>query len=110
MRLLRIEPDVLAVAALSCLMLVPQAWSASPPHPARFRIHAISTADLEFPSSLSAVTGLENFAAWTTALERRSDRVLQRLSERMRAFEQRYSRYSTAPPPARSIHCDPDSE
>ncbi|NWF83262.1 MAG: hypothetical protein HXY18_05475 [Bryobacteraceae bacterium] len=111
MKVLRIEPDVVAVAVLSLLMLAPALLAAGPPRSGEpIRIHAASGGELELTPARSALEGLDNLSVWTAEFERRGERVWQRLSERMRVFEERFSRYSTVPPPSRSIYCETDSE
>lgn len=111
MKVFRMEPDVVAVAVLSILMLAPALLAARPPRSGgAFRIHAVSARAFERMPPRSALERLDNLSVWTAEFERRGERVWQRLSERMRAFEERFARYSTVPPPSRNIYCETDSE
>lgn len=111
MRIFRQEPDVVAVAVLALLMLVPAAVQARPPRRGEaFRIRPVSeNGDAVFVNP-DSMDGFENLVGWTDSLERRGERVWQRLSERMRLFEERFEKLSTAPPRLQSIHCETDSE
>lgn len=111
MKAFRIEPDVVAVAVLSILMLAPALLAEGPPRGGgMIRIHAASAGEPELLPARSALESLDNLSVWTAELERRGERVWRRLSERMRVFEERFARHSTVPPPSRNIYCETDSE
>jgi hypothetical protein len=111
MRLFRQEPDLIAVAALALIMLVPAALQAGPRRGGgHIKLRMASQGENLVFVNPDAMEGFEDLVDWTSRLERRGERVWQRLSERMRSFEDRFERYSTAPPRMQPIHCETDSD
>jgi hypothetical protein len=111
MRILRHNPDVIALAILGLLLFAP---AVAAPHATRsshvFQLTPAGWSDLALASDPAQINGLEDLAIWTTNLELRGERVWQRLSDRMRRFEQRFEKYSTVQPRSRSVYCEAESE
>jgi len=111
MRILRHNPDVIALAILGLLLFAP-AFAA--PHATRnshvFQLTPAAWGDFTLASDPGEINDLADLAVWTNNLELRGERVWQRLSDRMRRFEQRFEKFSTVQPRSRSVYCEADSE
>ena len=111
MRTLRHHPDVIALVVLGLFLLVPALAAPHVPRDTRaFHLTPISWGEFDVAADPGRINGLEDLAEWTTNIERRGERVWQRLSDRMRRFEERFDKLSNVPPRSRSIHCETASD
>ncbi len=111
MRILRHNPDVIALSVLGLLLLTP---AVAAPHASRsaraFHLTPASWGELEVAGDPGQINGMGDIVDWTNNLERRGERVWQRLSDRMRRFEERFEKFSSVQPRSRSVYCETDSE
>jgi hypothetical protein len=111
MRLLRIEPDVAAVAVLALAMLAPAAVAGRSSRAAEpIRLRPAAYGDIEWSKNPDAMAGFDEILEWTSAMEKKGERVWDRLSERMRRFEERFEKHSVRRQQLRDITCESDSE
>ena len=111
MRTLRHNPDVIALVILGLLLLAPAVAASHVPGTTRaFHLSPASWGELEIAGDPAQVHGLEGLVDWTNSLELRGERVWQRLSDRMRRFEERFDRLSHVQPRSHSVNCETASE
>lgn len=111
MRWLRIEPDVVAVAVLALAALAPAARAGRTARTAdSIRLRPASYGDIEWGRNPDAMAGFDEILDWTSNMERKGERVWDRLGERMKRFEDRFEKLSTRPTRLRDIACEADTE
>lgn len=111
MRLFRVEPDVVAVGLLALAMLAPPAW-AGRSHRAvdSIRLRPAGYGEIDWGTNPDSMAGFDEILNWTSIMERKGERVWDRLSERMRRFEDRFEKLSTRPTRLRDIACEAETE
>lgn len=111
MRMIRLEPDIAAVAVLALAMLAPSVWagrSGRGVEPVKLRPAAYG--EFEWGGNPDAIAGFDGILDWTFAMEKRGERVWDRLNQRMRRFEERFEKFSTKQHRLRAIAAETDSE
>ncbi len=74
------------------------------------RLRPVSYGDIDWGNNPDAIAGFDEILDWTSSMERRGERVWDRLSDRMKRFEDRFEKLSTRPRRLRGIACEADAE